>query len=99
MSTNCIRCIEKPRTGGDLLCDECRTDAKFDKSREALGAENTDNFLAKFGMGPKYVPEEPKKHKCPKCGKGNAVWKERHPDTSMNCMALCCPDCGHEEED
>jgi hypothetical protein len=24
MSTNCIRCIKKIRTGSDLLCDECR---------------------------------------------------------------------------
>ena len=24
MSTNCIMCVVKPRTGNDLLCDECR---------------------------------------------------------------------------
>ena len=25
MSTNCIQCIVKPRTGPDLLCDDCRS--------------------------------------------------------------------------
>lgn len=24
MSTNCISCVRNPRTGGDLLCDDCR---------------------------------------------------------------------------
>lgn len=24
MSKNCINCVVRPRTGGDLLCDECR---------------------------------------------------------------------------
>lgn len=24
MSTNCIRCLTNPRTGWDLLCDQCR---------------------------------------------------------------------------
>ncbi len=24
MSTNCIKCIKAPRTGTDLLCDDCR---------------------------------------------------------------------------
>lgn len=24
MSTNCVRCISGPRTGPDLICDECR---------------------------------------------------------------------------
>lgn len=24
MSTNCIVCVKNKRTGGDLLCDECR---------------------------------------------------------------------------
>jgi len=28
MSTNCIRCIGRTRTGGDLLCDECRAAAR-----------------------------------------------------------------------
>jgi len=71
---------------------------KFDEAREELGTEKVDDFLAKFGLGPKYVPSEPKKHKCVACGELNAVWKERHADTDMNCMALCCPDCGHEVE-
>lgn len=70
----------------------------FDKHRKILGKEKVDDFLAKFGLGPKYVPEEPEKYTCPKCGKGNAIWKELHPDTDMDCMALCCPDCGNEEE-
>ena len=28
MSTNCIRCVVKKRTGGDLLCDSCRLAAQ-----------------------------------------------------------------------
>ena len=24
MSTNCIECLENPRTGTDLMCDSCR---------------------------------------------------------------------------
>jgi len=55
-------------------------------------------FAAKFGIGPLYKPVEPKRHVCPECGKNNAIWKERHPDTSMNEMLLCCPDCCAESE-
>ena len=74
------------------------TKEQFDKARQAIGPDKVDDFMAKFGLGPKYVPQEPKKYTCSNCGRGNAVWKERHADTSINCMALCCPDCGHEEE-
>lgn len=71
---------------------------QFDEFRETLGAEKIDTFLACFGMGPKYVPTPPKLYDCPRCKGTNAVIKELHPDTDMNCMALCCPDCGYEEE-
>lgn len=39
-----------------------------------------------------------KKKACPNCGMCNAVYKERHPDTDMNEITLCCPDCGYEKE-
>ena len=71
---------------------------RFDKSREELGADVVDDFLAKLGLGPKYVPVEPKKYNCPKCKKGNAYYKEFHPDTSMNCIELYCPDCGFSDD-
>ena len=71
---------------------------KFDKARQELGTENVDNFLAKFGLGPKYIPTEPKGFTCPKCGGGNAFYKEIHPDTSMNDIVLYCPDCGFLDE-
>lgn len=71
---------------------------KFDKFRETMGAEKVDAILSIFGMGPSYVPKEPKKHVCPKCGKQNAFYREEHPDTDMNEMVLYCPDCKHSEE-
>lgn len=36
---------------------------RFDGARASLGADKVDTFLAKFGLGPKYAPVEPKKHK------------------------------------
>lgn len=68
----------------------------FDKARREMGSERVDEFLAKFGLGPKYVPTESKKFKCPKCGKLNAEYREIHPDTDMNEMVLFCPDCKSE---
>lgn len=35
MSTNCINCVVKPRTGGDLLCDDCRAVEADRKQRHA----------------------------------------------------------------
>ena len=71
---------------------------KFDKFRKAMGADKVDTFLAKFGLGPKYIPKESPKRECPQCHKMNAFVKEEHPDTDMNCMILKCPDCGYEKE-
>jgi len=73
-------------------------DDGFDQFRKTLGADNVDNFLEKFGLGPKYVPTPPKLYDCPKCGGKNARIKERHADTDMNCMTLVCHDCKYEEE-
>ena len=61
--------------------------------KEHLLTEDVDDFLAKFGLGPKYVPKETKKHECPKCKKKIAYYREEHPDTDMNEMVLFCPDC------
>lgn len=66
---------------------------KFQKAREVLGVENVDNFLAKFGLGPKYKPIPQKTYECPKCKKQNAYYKEIHPDTGMDEIVLFCPDC------
>jgi len=60
--------------------------------------KEVQEFAAKFGIGPLYKPKPQPTRTCSKCGKGNAIVKERHADTDMNCMAVCCPDCGHEEE-
>jgi len=69
---------------------------KFDAYRKEFGKDRVDEFLAKFGLGPKYVSKEPKKHQCPKCGKKNAIYVEAHPDTDMNEIVLKCPDCKFE---
>lgn len=71
---------------------------RFDKYRETMGADKVDTFLAAFGLGPKYVPKPPKTYTCANCANNNAVIKERHADTDMNCFVVCCPDCGYEEE-
>jgi DNA-directed RNA polymerase subunit RPC12/RpoP len=70
---------------------------QFDKYRTSMGKEVVDEFLAKFGLGPKYVPQNPKQYTCPKCGKANATLKEEHPDTDINEIILSCPDCGFTE--
>lgn len=66
---------------------------KWERFRKEMGAERVDNFLAAFGLGPKYVPKEPRRHTCPRCGGANAYHKEVHPDTDMNDIVLFCPDC------
>ena len=71
---------------------------KFDEFRRSLGKDKVDNFLGAFGLGPKYVPKEPKRHECPKCGKRNATFVEIHPDTDFNDVVLECPDCGFQDE-
>ena len=70
----------------------------FDEAREALGVDVVDNFLAKFGLGPKYIPKKPKKYTCPECSGENAFHKEFHADTEMNVIGLYCPDCGFSDE-
>jgi hypothetical protein len=32
MSTNCVDCVVNPRTGADLMCDECREKRKIERS-------------------------------------------------------------------
>jgi len=54
---------------------------------------NIPDYLQKmFGLG-KYKPET-KYHKCKKCGKNLAYWREDHPDTDMNEMVEYCKKCG-----
>ena len=85
---------------GNMLSKEekRKNPEKFEASRKALGADAVNNFLANFGMGPKYVPKATTKKDCPKCGGKNAYVKESHPDTDMNEMGLYCPDCKYSEE-
>ena len=71
---------------------------KFDEARKALGVDVVDDFLAKLGLGPRYVYKEPKKYVCPSCGQGNAFRKEFHPDTGMDVIGLYCPDCRYSDE-
>jgi hypothetical protein len=42
MSTNCIRCVVKRRTGPDLLCDDCRSAASA--YSEAVASESLDHL-------------------------------------------------------
>ena len=67
---------------------------KFEKYRETLGADKVNKFLATLGLGPEYVPKEPKLEKCPNCGELIASYKEIHPDTDMNEVVLICKVCG-----
>jgi DNA-directed RNA polymerase subunit RPC12/RpoP len=71
---------------------------KFDKFRKTMGTEKVDNFLAQFGLGPNYIPQQSKKYECPRCHKMNATYVEEHPDTDMNEMVLKCPDCGYSSD-
>jgi hypothetical protein len=72
----------------------------FDTFREQLGADKVDTFLAAFGLGPKYVPKEPKKYGCWKCGGQNAVARELHEDVpGLDDIYLVCPDCGFEDNE
>lgn len=64
---------------------------------DIMGKDKGEDFLAKFGFGPRYVPKEAKKHSCPSCGEKIAVYKEIHPDTDMNEIVLECPNCGQQE--
>jgi len=69
-------------------------DNRLDVARQALGTDVVDDFLAKFGMGPKYVPTERKTYTCPKCRGHRAYYEELHADTDMDEILLYCPDCG-----
>lgn len=71
---------------------------KFDKFRSVFGKDEVDDFLAIFGLGPKYVHQKPKRHNCPKCGEKIATYKEIHPDTDMNEIVLWCPVCGEVDD-
>jgi len=57
-----------------------------------------NDLLAKFGLGPNYIPSKPKKYKCPKCGSINAKYKTYHEDTDIEETVLECPDCGYKGE-
>lgn len=87
---------------GALHVSEIKLSNKVSVVREALDfskmSEPDLDFCAKHGLGPKYVPKEPKKHKCPKCEGENAYFKEIHPDTDMNDVVLFCPDCKFLDE-
>lgn len=38
MSTNCIKCVVRQRTGFDLLCDECRQTARDQLAKKLADA-------------------------------------------------------------
>lgn len=46
MSTNCINCVTRPRTGGDLLCDECLDDSPFHAHVKNLVNTSVDDMLS-----------------------------------------------------
>lgn len=70
---------------------------KFDKFRNDLGDKTVDAIVEKFSLNPDFKYER-KRRACPQCGKTNACFKEIHPDTDMNDVVLCCPDCGFVDE-
>ncbi len=45
MSTNCIVCVKNKRTGGDLLCDECRAIRNQKPMRERLQSMQKGQWL------------------------------------------------------
>lgn len=65
---------------------------------EGMSEDQKNDFLAKFGLGPKYVPPKPNYKMCDSCGYDKAVVQERHADSAMNCMVIACPKCGHDKE-
>ena len=71
---------------------------KWDKYRETLGAEVVDTVLASLGMGPKYVPAQPKRSICPQCHSLSVTSREVHPDTDINAIEHRCSECGWTEE-
>ena len=71
---------------------------QFEKYRETMGKEVVDEFLSKFGLGPKYIPVSPKKYTCPNCKETSAIIKEIHADTDLNEIELSCSKCGFSKE-
>jgi DNA-directed RNA polymerase subunit RPC12/RpoP len=72
---------------------------QFDPNKFAVNGMSEDqknDFLAKFGLGEKYVPQKRKLYECPSCKKHNAYHTEEHPDTDMNEMVFKCPDCKYK---
>jgi hypothetical protein len=45
MSANCMQCVKNPRTGPDLLCDECRAPAAGGKETMIRKGENNQCAL------------------------------------------------------
>jgi hypothetical protein len=90
MSTNCIRCVVNKRTGGDLLCDECRTlprDIAFvssgneeqDEAESAAIAQRESLLEAGYCPNKCGVKMEVRDygHECLKCG---FEWHTNHGD-------------------
>lgn len=78
--------------------EELIPDDGYDDFRASMGRDRVDTFLEAFGLGPKYVPKEPKKFNCPKCNQQERVWREAHADTGMDEMELRCRNCGYSSE-
>ena len=68
----------------------------LDEFRRTLGNRTVDAMIDRFGLDQK--ADEDKKHTCPECGRGNAYYKEIHPDTDIHDVVLFCPDCKFLDE-
>lgn len=68
MSTNCIRCLVKERTGFDLLCDNCRIGAE-EYARDKTLCEGCGVLI---GPHQSHVPR-----RCTDCG---GTWRPMGPD-------------------
>ena len=67
---------------------------QWDSIVKKLEDSSQNDFLACFGLGPKYTRKKNHKEICHACNGHNAYYKEEHPDTDMNTVVLYCPDCG-----
>ena len=105
LTLTCVKCgttetcrCSKPKRKFNGVCPKCSQikEDRFDIFRKELGAERVDEFLAKFGLGPKYKPSKPKTYPCPKCKKKIATYNEDGADCDggQNEMVLECPECG-----
>ena len=68
----------------------------FDPREFGVNEDAKNEFLAKLGLGPNYVPKKKKTYNCPNCKGSNAIYEVHHEDTDMEENSLVCRECGYE---